>query len=169
MLKFKIIPLGEVDRGVVNEVCLALEEKFRARVRVEPPVDLPEEALNKLRNQYLAVKLIEYLANSYEGRVLGITDKDLYAEGLNFVFGQAQLNGRAAVLSLCRLNPEFYGEKEDYTLLIKRARKEAIHEIGHTLGLTHCTNPSCVMCFSNTVLDVDKKSEDFCKLCKLRL
>lgn len=169
MIELKIIPLGDIEEIVLNEICSALKEKFKARVRVTPSVALPEEAHNKLRDQYLAVKIIEYLANNYEGRILGVTNKDLYAMGLNFVFGQAQLNGRVAVISLYRLDPGFYRKKGDYTLLIKRARKEAVHEIGHTLGLTHCANTSCVMCFSNTIFDVDEKSEDFCELCKLRL
>jgi len=169
MLELKIIPLGKVDKRVLDEIASALKEKFKAKVRITPSVDLPEEAYNKLRGQYLGITLIEYLANNYEGRILGVTNEDMYSKGLNFIFGQAQLNGRVAVISLHRLNPEFYREGKDYTLLIKRARKEAIHEIGHTLGLTHCSNTSCVMCFSNTIREVDEKSEDFCELCKLRL
>jgi len=169
MLELKIIPLGKVNKLVLGEIASALKEKFKAKVRITPSVDLPTEAYNKLRGQYLGVSLIEYLANNYEGRILGVTNEDMYAVGLNFIFGQAQLNGRVAVISLCRLNPEFYKERKNDRLLMKRARKEAIHEIGHTFGLTHCTNEDCVMCFSNTIREVDMKSEDFCEMCKLRL
>lgn len=36
-------------------------------------------------------------------------DIDLFAQGLNFVFGQADVTGRKAVISLYRLRQEFYG------------------------------------------------------------
>ena len=42
-------------------------------------------------------------------RLLGVTERDLFVPVLSFVYGQAQLGGRVAVVSLARLRPEFHG------------------------------------------------------------
>jgi len=96
--------------------------------------------------------------------VLGILDVDLYTEGLNFIFGQADLSGRLALISIIRLRQEFYGLKPDEEIFRKRVIKEAVHELGHTLGLRHCHDSYCVMHFSNSLRDTDIKSENFCRI-----
>jgi archaemetzincin len=101
--------------------------------------------------------------------VLGVTNKDLYAEPLNFVFGQASLNGRIAIVSVCRLDPTFYGQPADKDLFTQRAVKEAVHEVGHMLGFRHCADPVCVMHFSNSINEVDSKSAKLCWKCELTL
>jgi archaemetzincin len=88
---------------------------------------------------------------------------------LSFVFGQAQLNGPGAVVSLARLGQEFYGLPANPTLLISRSVKEALHEIGHTFGLTHCSDIRCPMSLSNNVRQVDMKGEELCKSCTIVL
>ena len=94
---------------------------------------------------------------------LGVVDVDLYTPGLNFVFGQAQMGGPAAVIALPRLRQGFYGLPDDEALFHQRAVKEAVHELGH------CRNPRCVMSFSNSLHDVDRKERDFCPSCRLKL
>jgi archaemetzincin len=102
-------------------------------------------------------------------RVLGITSRDIFLPGLSFVFGQAQLGGRAALLSLARLQQEFYGFPCDTLLLMTRACTEAVHELGHTFGLVHCRDPRCVMSLSTTVNEVDAKLQEFCGSCRILL
>ena len=91
---------------------------------------------------------------------------DLYAPGLNFVFGIADTEGRRALISLARLRPEFYGSPPDDTLFRQRAVKEAVHELGHTCGLGRCHDPRCIMFFSNTLHDTDVKGPGFCAACR---
>ena len=67
---------------------------------------------------------------------------------LSFVYGQAQLQGRVAVVSLARLRPEFHGLPPDPAALERRAAKEAVHEVGHTFGLVHCADRRCPMSLS---------------------
>jgi archaemetzincin len=98
--------------------------------------------------------------------VLGVTGVDLTAPGLNFVFGLADPRSRAAVISLARLYPEFYGQPRDPRRFKARAVKEAVHELGHLLGLGHCPDPACVMSFSNSLADTDKKGPGFCAPCR---
>jgi archaemetzincin len=88
---------------------------------------------------------------------------------LNFVFGEARCPGKAALISLHRLRPEFDGRKPNDELLIERTEKEAVHELGHTLGLRHCANPFCVMHFSNSIFDTDRKQSLFCSKCQTKI
>lgn len=92
-----------------------------------------------------------------DGKVLVVVDFDIGAPGLNFVFGQADLRNKVAVLSIVRL-----GENRG------RILKEAKHELGHLFFLSHC-KPPCVMAFSNSVFDVDEKSHQFCGLCAAKI
>lgn len=130
---------------------------------------IPKSAFNQLRNQYRSDQVLEFLERNFEGRILGITKEDLYTEGLNFVFGQAKMKGRVSVVSIARLDPTFWHQPEDKELVEERTIKECIHEIGHTLGLGHCNKRGCVMTFSSTVGDVDKKTKYLCYMCKLQL
>jgi archaemetzincin len=102
-------------------------------------------------------------------RVLGVVDVDIFAPGLNFVFGEADIARRRAVISLKRLRKEFYGLPKNEDLFQERVLKEAVHELGHTYGFKHCSNPNCVMRFSNSLYDTDFKDWNFCPACKIRL
>jgi archaemetzincin len=75
---------------------------------------------------------------------------------LNFVFGEADARLGIAVFSLARLHTP------DRNHFVHRAATEAIHELGHTFGLTHCDDVRCVMWFSNTLAETDRKGTEFC-------
>ncbi len=119
------------------------------------------------RNQYYSTKIIEHSLLQYSKfhKILTLTDFDLFVPVLTFVFGEAQLNGKAAVVSTHRLHPEFYGLPANEKLFHSRLIKEIHHELGHTYGLRHCKNFECVMHFSSNVDEIDIKSENFCKSC----
>jgi len=128
----------------------------------------PAECRDPKRDQYLATCVLEKLltvGRERNLRVLGITEVDLYIPILTFLFGQAQLSGRLALVSLARLRPEFYGFSPDRELTALRLRKEVIHELGHTLGLVHCSDRTCAMCLSNSIVQVDAKNDAYCAGC----
>ena len=135
------------------------------QVSVLPEIMIPTHAYNPRRYQYNANVLLHCTTEvSHRMPVLGVTDVDLYVEGLNFVFGLAESPGRAAVISLHRLRSE-----ADAVLFHERAVKEAVHELGHTFGLRHCDNPGCVMHFSNSLEDTDRKGKTYCPQCQAQL
>jgi len=94
---------------------------------------------------------------------------DIFAPGLNFVFGEADITGKRALISLQRLRQEFYGLPKNENLFQERALKEAVHELGHIYGLKHCFNLTCVMHFSNSLRDTDLKGWDFCCICQRKV
>ena len=142
-----------------------LEARFpgrRARVAA-PGLPRPDEALAAERDQYAAEPILRRLATlgGGAGRILGMADLDLFTPGLNFIFGQAQAGG-LALMSVARLRPEFWSQPPDPELLRERASKEAVHELAHSYGLGHCRDARCVMWFSNTLTETDRKSNAFC-------
>jgi archaemetzincin len=166
-----LVTVGVVDREVIELLKNDLNRVFNRQVTIGKGMPEPDYALNKKRNQYLSTALLnammqqkEYMAHD---KILGIVDHDLYVPELNFVFGEA--GQKAAVISLTRLRQEFYRLPEDRNLFHRRTLTEAVHELGHTYGLRHCVNPRCVMFFSNTLMDTDRKGSDFCPDCKSKL
>ncbi len=168
-IKLKIIPLGEVPRSIMERIREELKPTYHMIATITPAVQLPKSAFNRLRGQYRSDLLLDFLEKNHEGRILGITAEDMYADKLNFVFGQAKINGRVSIISICRLNPEFYRQPKNDELFQERAVKEAIHELGHCLGLGHCAKKTCVMSFSNTIADVDRKTKGLCEMCQVQL
>lgn len=141
--------------------------------QVTKKLKMPPFTYNPERKQHRADAVLKHVRNQTstpeQDKILAITNEDLYAPGLNFVFGQAQCPGTVAIMSLCRLHPTFYGQESNQEILLERATKEAIHELGHTFGLGHCLDPGCVMSFSNSIMDVDRKNPEFCEVCRKRL
>ncbi len=146
----------------------SLEDVFGLRVTQHPPRFDPEIAFDPLRGQYDSRKLLAHLldeAAEDAERILGVTTVDLFIPVLSYVFGEAQLDGRAALVSMYRLDATVYGLPDDRRLLAERLRKEAVHELGHTYNLLHCDDPLCVMRSSTYVEEIDLKSDQFCRQC----
>ena len=153
---------------LLDALAAELARVFGAAVEVRPPSFDPEIAFDAARGQYNSTVLLAQLLRETEGaaRLLGVTSVDLFIPVLTYVFGEAQLDGRAAVVSLQRLAPEHYGLAPDPELLLARLVKEAVHELGHTYGLLHCERPGCVMNRSTYVEEIDLKTDAFCPRCR---
>jgi len=158
--------VGDVDRKIL-EFLRDLLGKLFGECEILNPIEIPMESYNPLRGQFNSTSILQALPDVCDV-VLGVTDVDLYADNLNFVFGEAELFGRKALISIRRLRQEFYGLARNEELLKIRTLKEAVHEIGHVLGLKHCKG-RCVMRFSNSIFEVDMKDWWFCEDCLRKL
>jgi len=175
-MKISILPIGEIEENALKTLQGSLVRAFSGSTcKILSKSVVPKESYNIVRRQYdstlILHKVLQFTEasetlRSKEDHILGVTDVDIYVQGLNFVFGEAQCPGKAAVISLYRLRPEFYGAPNDERLFLERTAKEAIHELGHTLGLRHCSNPLCVMHFSLNIGMTDLKQAEFCSSCK---
>jgi len=175
-MKIGILPIGQVDPDIITGIqeTLRMTMPEQTFTRITEPLPLPPEACDEEREQYRSSIILTRIRTYAEetenlSRVLGIVDVDIYLAPLNFVFGEAESPGKAALISLWRLRPEFYRSKPNSKLFIERSAKEAVHELGHTLGLKHCSNPFCVMYFSNSIFETDRKQSLFCNKCYLKL
>jgi len=158
------------DRRVLERVAEALREVYGEDVEMEFVDRLFDETfLNPVRGQYDAWPIVQSYRDvrADDEYLLLITVKDLYAADLNYIFGLAW--GGIAIVSTHRLAQEFYGLEPDRGLFVERLIKEAVHELGHLHGLTHCSNRRCVMAFSNWIGDTDYKSYRLCHRCRRKL
>jgi archaemetzincin len=167
-----LVAIGDVPEQVMNWVENAASEWYPLPIRRLPALAVPETAYDPKRKQYQSVEIMKMLAQAAPSdayRILGVADVDLAIPMLSFLFGQAQLDGRIALVSLCRLHQEFYGLPADEQTLRERTSKEVLHELGHTFGLVHCSDPRCVMSLATHIGLVDAKGEKYCERCGMQV
>ncbi len=172
MSALAIAALGMAPPEVLEHVEATVARAFalgtlRLEALAEPPA-----AYSPARRQWSSAELLKLLLARVPpgaARLLGVTERDLFVPVLSFVYGQAQLEGPVAVLSLARLRPEFHGLAPDPPALERRAAVEAVHELGHTFGLVHCVDRLCPMSLSIDLPDLDRKTAEPCPGCSALL
>ncbi len=166
-----LVAVGHVEKDVGSFLKVELGRVFQKDVSLGNPMPEPYFALNRRRKQFLATAVLQSIVEldeyAHADRILGVFDHDLYIPALNFVFGIARR--KAAIISLTRLRQEFYGLESNLEVFFRRVLTEAVHELGHTFGISHCDNMRCVMFFSNSLYDTDRKRPEFCTSCKSSL
>jgi len=164
-----LISFGYFEKELLEKTAEAVIHEFQCSVNVkEGHLDL-SEFYDPARRQYngnALLKLVDSIPIPDSLKTLGLFNVDLFIPILTFIFGQAFLGGRTGIASLYRLSNERYGMMEDDRFLLDRFQKEVIHELGHTFGLIHCLNPTCVMRSSTYVEDIDQKNQNLCLTCR---
>ena len=165
-----LVPVGAVGEETLRDLLSVIGPAFHCVVELGAGMAIPSSAYDPARGQYLSTAMLDALAAARQPgweRLLGVADVDLYVPRLNFVFGEADAARGVAVFSLARLRPA--PDSEGCARFLHRVAVEAVHELGHTWGLDHCRDPTCVMWFSNTLAETDRKTSTFCPLHRRRL
>ena len=169
----RIVPLIPVPEEVVNALVSPLSSIFHTDVSVEQSLrGVTDAVYDRSRAQYNSTSFIRELLRIYQNsptKIIGITSVDLFVPILTYVFGEAQLNGTTAVMSMHRLDDTLYGMAPNPVLYFERSLKEAIHELGHTYGLLHCRSYGCAMHASTTAEDIDLKAASLCEECLIKV
>jgi len=164
-----LVPVKFSNTALLSSVVEELSHKFKGGIKIfDINLDI-NNSYSDERAQYFSTQIIADAikkTDDLNGKVLILTEADLYIPVLTFVFGEAQLNGKHSIVSVCRLHEEFYSEITDENLLKERTMKEILHELGHNFGLKHCADWDCVMHSSTSIEEVDIKGNYYCKKCE---
>ncbi len=170
-MKIHLSIVGNVPHNVINDVVNTLSKAFHAEVSLSHIDVIPSNLYVPSRAQYRADAINLWLLSKFNrilkrvNYLVALIEYDAYVPGLNFVFGLASPHLRLASVYLYRLKFLLPSSTEGERILKERVRKEVMHEMGHLLGLNHCPNIYCVMHFSNSIMDTDRKSWKYCSSC----
>lgn len=167
--RMEVAALGPVDQLAVSVAAANIQAILGLMATALPPWPNPDYAFLPGRDQYNAIPILKDLSRDIVDDTLrlGIISADLCLPFLSFVYGEAQIDGKAAVLSLHRLRRGPDGKTEPSALFLQRLAKVAVHESAHIIGMTHCRNQGCIMCFSLELESLDSLSMAFCPECDL--
>jgi archaemetzincin len=165
-----VVALGAIPRQLLVDVASELTAVFGPPATVAAGQQRPQYAFNKDRNQYHSTAVLRRLAPvrgpDDQAPVVGVTDVDLFVPDAPFVFGEADRDARTAVVSVARLQHGPDGKPADPDRLKRRVQVEAVHELGHLLGLSHCADSRCAMFLSHKASDTDRKGPGLCGSCR---
>lgn len=164
-------PVGDFDREMLESLCDKIHRAFGIPAKTHVILEDILFAWNPERRQCHSTPILEKLsagAPSWAIKAAALVKTDLYIPILTYVYGEAQLKGRACIVSTFRLS-EGLSPLSAETVFQIRLAKEIIHELGHTFNLRHCGDPACIMHYCRTASDVDRKSEELCRYCKVLL
>jgi archaemetzincin len=170
-----IQPLGYINTRLIGKISASLCEYMETEVKILPKEEIIADSFNTERKQFNSTILLDSLLSIMKatlkgsGKIIGIIDEDIYSPVFEHIFGEAQIDSRAGIVSLKRLREEFYGMPRNTLLMEERIFKEMAHEAGHLYGLTHCCFMHCIMAKSTNIRDLDRKSLEFCRECFRKL
>ena len=169
--KIIISPIGDITSDLLAPIGDEINRIYGYPTQVLKLLDDIDFAFQPNRNQYHSTPILEQLALSAPAdaiKVLALVEVDLFIPILTHVYGEAQLGGKACIVSTVRLN-EGHSYLNTQEPFLSRIVKEAIHELGHTFKLRHCREHTCLMHYCRDESDVDRKSDQLCRYCRVLL
>jgi archaemetzincin len=185
----KVIAIQPLGQKKINETELIylrnqVSEFYHIRVIILKPQNIPASfsKAGYFEEIYSADSLITFLSkicNDTIVDVVGLTNADIFTiikhtvqihnkdtlmPEYKGIFGLGYVGGNSCIISDYRIMTV------DEDLLNHRLRNVTFHEIGHNLGLTHCSNDTCLMSDQNGYTRMlDKNSGKYCDICKRKL
>jgi len=169
--KIIISPIENIDVYNYQFLGQEIHRIFGFQTEIKSLLQNVNFAYNLTRDQYHSTVILEKLASTSPPqalKVVAITNVDLFIPILTHVYGEAQLAGKACIVSTFRLQEGLSIaniEKEFENRIVK----EVLHELGHTFNLRHCKDKACIMHYCRSIKDVDRKSDQLCRYCKILL
>lgn len=165
-----VLPLGNVDLGILVFSCELIRLVFGAGCRLLPAFDVPVDIWDYERDILDADKLLVMLAEQdlfqKNSRVLALTELDITSKDFPLLYGYASLN-KVRPVGVCSVNLLDFEDVPRW-VAYGRFAKIIVHEIGHTFAISHCENKTCVMRDMKNV-HIDDLGSDFCESCHLRI
>ena len=166
-------PIGRVDRALLEPLAEGLTQRLRVACSIQPDGLEAEFAFNPLRRQYHSTEILKKILVPALERIR----KDPGRDGHGSLHSRAHLRVRGSATRRRRSGGLRPSLAPGVLRLAHRPRnsskngllKEALHELGHTYGLRHCPDYTCVMSSSNGVERIDLKSAEFCPACARRM
>ena len=179
-LRIGIQPFENFDPVLIDTIALAIRKTYEADVYILPSVKLPESAFIHVKSpRYRADSLIKYLKRNKSDTldyVLGLTHNDISTTKRDKfgrvkqppykytdwgIFGLGYRPGPSCVVSSYRI------KTMDQELFFSRLKKICIHELGHNMGLPHCSSEKCVMQdAAETIRTIDRVHQELCEKCR---
>jgi archaemetzincin len=166
-----ISPVDNTESGIHISIGREIHRTFGFHIEIKSLLLDVDFSFDPGRGQYYSTVILEKLASMLPDRavkVIAITDVDIFIPILTHVYGEAQLAGKACIVSTFRLK-EGLSPVNIPESFEKRLVKEALHELGHTFNLRHCQDKSCIMHYCRNIRDVDRKSDQLCRYCRILL
>jgi len=139
----KIVGLGDVDYSVLEETSKIIEDFYGYSTSIVGSEQISSDLF--INGDTLdAYKCVTSLGKDV--KTIYVTNNNLYDNNGTRLRGYTTMYGNTIIV---RGVPKFIKET-------------TIHEIGHTLGLDHCSDLTCIMAINNDEQD----SGDFCSKCK---
>jgi archaemetzincin len=166
-----VAPIDFHDTDVHRELATEIERVYGVPCRISSILSDISFAHDIQRDQFnssMILKELESNAPPNAVKVIALTSRDLFIPILTYVYGEAQLGGRCAIVSVYRLRGGISGV-DSRRVFLWRVVKECIHELGHTFALKHCRDGTCIMHYARDIKDVDTKARELCRYCNVLL
>ena len=165
-----IQPLGFVPKSELVLIKNTIESFYGFKCQINESENLSDDLLSTSKTRYEANKILQKF-NSNK-KIIIVTQKDIvhHNKKRNIlewgIIGLGYMPGNVCVVSTYRIKNKVSREKFE-----SRLTKVSLHEMGHNLGLNHCTkSKSCLMNDANgTVKTIDKEKIMLCNSCKKQI